>query len=93
MFIVGIFGTLPAISAQSSLQLSVPNNLRGRIMGLYGLTFSLRPLSGSQAGLISSFTNPTFAIAFGGAALSIFTVASYITNKNVRKFNHIIDAE
>ena len=93
MFIVGIFGTLPAISAQSSLQLSVPNNLRGRIMGLYGLTFSLRPLSGFQAGLISGFTNPTFAIAFGGAALSLFTVTSYITNKNVRKFNQIIDKE
>jgi len=93
MFIVGIFGTLPAISAQSSLQLSVPNNLRGRIMGLYGLTFSLRPLSGFQAGVISGFTNPTFAIAFGGAALSIFTVASFITNKNVRNFNQIIDKQ
>jgi len=93
MFIVGIFGTLPAISAQSSLQLSVPNNLRGRIMGLYGLTFSLRPLSGFQAGVISGFTNPTFAIAFGGAALSIFTVVSFITNKNVRNFNQIIDKQ
>ena len=93
MFIVGIFGTLPAISAQSSLQLSVPNNLRGRIMGLYGLTFSLRPLSGFQAGVISGFTNPTFAIAFGGAALSIFTITSFITNKNVRNFNQIIDKQ
>ena len=93
MFIVGIFGTLPAISAQSSLQLSVPNNLRGRIMGLYGLTFSLRPLSGFQAGVISGFTNPTFAIAFGGAALSIFTIASFITNKDVRNFNQIIDKQ
>ncbi|RUA19013.1 MAG: hypothetical protein DSY79_14205, partial [Chloroflexi bacterium] len=66
MFIMGIFNSMYMISIQSSLQIMVPDHIRGRVMGFYGMTWSIMPLGGMQAsGLASLFTAP-IAIAIGG---------------------------
>jgi len=48
MFLMGIFNSTYMISIQSSLQMLVPDQMRGRVMGFYGMTWSIMPLSGMQ---------------------------------------------
>jgi Na+/melibiose symporter-like transporter len=49
LFVIGIFNSMYRISIMSSLQMLVPDQMRGRVMGFYGMTYSLMPLGGMQA--------------------------------------------
>jgi MFS family permease len=84
MFIMGIFNSMYMISIQSSLQIMVPDHIRGRVMGFYGMTWSIMPLGGMQAsGLASLFTAP-IAIAIGGLAVVLFALGPATLNPKVR---------
>ena len=62
----------------------VPDQLRGRVMGIYGMTWSLFPLGGMQAGAIAEYTSAPFAVALGGAAVILFAVGMATGNRQVR---------
>lgn len=90
MFLLGIFNSAYMISIQSSLQLMVPDQMRGRIMGFYGMTWSISPLGGMQAGAIASFTGVPFAVAIGGLAVSAFALGPALVNRNVRQLGSLV---
>ena len=46
MVTMGVASSTYMISIMSSLQLLVPDNMRGRVMGFYGMTWSIMPLGG-----------------------------------------------
>ena len=52
------------------LQLNLPEQLRGRVMGVYGLTWDLMPVGGMVAGTIAEFAGAPAAVAVGGAFVS-----------------------
>ena len=54
MFAMGISTSTYMISIMSSLQMMVPDRMRGRVMGFYGMTWSIMPLGGMQAGAMAS---------------------------------------
>jgi predicted MFS family arabinose efflux permease len=60
-----VFFYLPTLMA--TIHSLVPNEYRGRVMGLYVTSFNLMPLGALQAGFLSSYFNPQFAVAFGGS--------------------------
>ena len=62
----------------------VPDHMRGRVMGFYGMTYSLMPLGGMQASAVASVIGAPWAISIGGMAVSVFAVATYLTNGQVR---------
>src|SRR3972149_2898458 len=49
-FFMGAFGSVYMITVQTALQLRVPDELRGRVMGVFGMTYNMGPLGGLQAG-------------------------------------------
>ena len=55
MFTTGLFTSAYMISAMTALQTMVPDQLRGRIMALYGISWSVMLLGGLQAGLIANY--------------------------------------
>lgn len=57
------------ITIMTVLQAAVPDELRGRVMGIHGLTWSLMPLGGLQGGFVANFFGAPFAVAVGGAAV------------------------
>ena len=69
------------------LQLLVPDAMRGRVMGLYVLTFGFTPLGGFLAGAIATFLGSAFAIGLGGGI-----VLTYILN-HLRPKSRIREAE
>ena len=72
------------ITVMSTLQTLVPDELRGRVMGIYGMTWSLLPLGAMQAGVVAEFTSAPFAVALGGGAVIVFAVGMAMTNRQVR---------
>mgnify|MGYP002528227764 CR=1 FL=1 len=84
LFVMGACNSGYMISIQSSLQMLVPDRMRGRVMGFYGMTWSIMPLGGMQAGALASIITTPFAIAVGGLAVSAFAIGPALLNRGVR---------
>ena len=84
MFIMGVFNSVYMISIQSSLQIMVPDRIRGRVMGFYGMTWSIMPLGGLQASALTSLFTAPIAIAAGGLAVALFALGTAAVNPTVR---------
>ncbi len=94
MVFLGVFNSTYMISVQSSLQLLVPDHMRGRVMGFYGMTWSIFPLGGMQAGALASAIGAPFAIFIGGIAVSAFAAGPALLNRNVRNLGiTLLEAE
>lgn len=87
MFIMGITNSVYMISIQSSLQIMVPDRMRGRVMGFYGMTWSIMPLGGMQASVLTSIFTAPIAIAAGGIAVALFALGSGLGNSTVRNLS------
>ncbi|MDE2779544.1 MAG: MFS transporter [Chloroflexota bacterium] len=87
MGLVGCSNSIYMISIQSSLQMLVPDNVRGRVMGFYSMTWSIMPLGGLQAGALASVSwiGAPFAVAIGGAAVVLFALATGAFNGRIRE--------
>ena len=90
MFVMGIASSSYMITIMSSLQLLVPDRMRGRVMGFYGMTWSIMPLGGMQAGTIATFVGVPVAIAIGGALVAAFSLGSALVNRQVRDIGSIL---
>ena len=90
MFIMGTSSSTYMISIMSSLQLLVPDRMRGRVMGFYGMTWSIMPLGGMQAGALASFVGVPVAIAIGGGLVAAFALGPALINRQVRNIGSIL---
>lgn len=72
LFVAGVGNSLALVSIMGSLQMLVPDNLRGRIMGLFSITFSMPALGSIVLTSIADTVNPRVAVALGGAFLISF---------------------
>ena len=88
MLIMGVSSSTYMITIMSSLQLLVPNNMRGRVMGFYGMTWSIMPLGGAQAGVIATFVG--VPVAIGGGLVAAFALGPAMINRQVRNIGSIV---
>jgi MFS family permease len=84
MFAMGIFSSTYMISVLSSLQMMVPDYMRGRLMGIYGITWNIMPLGGLYAGFLAGFIGTPFAVAIGGFLVMAFALGPAVFNKQIR---------
>ena len=87
MFVIGVFTSLSNTSLQSSMQMAVPDRLRGRVMGFYGMTYNIRPLGGLQAGALAALITTPIAVAVGGLALAFFAMLAALLSRKVRNLD------
>ena len=90
MAVMGTASSVYMISIMSSLQLLVPDRMRGRVMGFYGMTWSIMPLGGLQAGAIATFVGVPVAIAIGGALVAAFALGPALINRQLRNIGSIL---
>ena len=83
-FTMGVCSSVYMISIMSSLQLMVPDGMRGRVMGIYGMTWSIMPLGGMQAAAVAGLIGVPFAVAIGGLAVSAFALGPGLLNARLR---------
>jgi MFS family permease len=84
MFVIGICNITYATSIQNSLQMLVPDHMRGRVMGFYGMTYNIMPLGGMLAGALASLITAPLAIAAGGLAVAAFAIGPAMLNGEIR---------
>jgi MFS family permease len=72
LVLVGYCQVVYLIGGQMVLQTLVPDQLRGRVMGLYGMLWSIMPLGGALLNSIASLTGPRYALAGGAVVLLLF---------------------
>ena len=79
------FASLFLITSLTVLQLRVPEQLRGRVMSLHGITFSLIALGALFSGGVAEFIGAPIAVAIGAAivVLAVIVVAG--------KYLHLLD--
>ncbi|MBI4219709.1 MAG: MFS transporter [Chloroflexi bacterium] len=91
MFFVGAFTSSYMISIMSSLQMLVPDRMRGRVMGFYGMTWNIMPLGGMWAGALAGVIGAPFAIAIGAALVAAFAIGPASLNSKVRNLGGLLD--
>src|SRR2546428_3794600 len=90
MFVMGICNTTYNTSIQSSLQMLIPDHMRGRVMGFYGMTHNITPLGGMLASALADLITVPFAIAVGGLAFAAFAIGPAMTNGEVRNLGALL---
>ncbi len=81
------FGAAFLVSSMTVLQLIVPDALRGRVMGIHSITFSLIPFGGLMMGALASAFTPPTAVTIGSlmSLLVLFWIVG--SNKEVWRLN------
>ena len=75
LFFSGIFNSLTMITNQTILQTVVPDELRGRVMGVFSLTYSLIPLGRLQVGILADFLGAEVAVVIGSVVVILFSLS------------------
>ena len=75
------------VTSMTLLQLAVPDGLRGRVMGIYSICFSLIPLGGLLGGTVAALTSPPFAAALNAGILALVVVFVALTQPAIRRLN------
>ena len=60
------------VTMGAMLQLICQDEMRGRVMGVYGLTFGFTPLGGFLAGSVATALSAPIAVAMGGVIIAIY---------------------
>ena len=74
-FILGLTSQFYMTTINMILQIHLPEQLRGRVMGIYGLTWDLMPVGGMVSGTIAEFAGAPVAVGIGGALVAGMALA------------------
>ena len=84
IIVLGAFNSMYMVSVMSTLQMMTPDHMRGRVMGFYGMTWSIYPLGGMQAGALANVIGAPFAVVIGGVLVAAFALGPALLNANIR---------
>lgn len=83
--LAGLANMLYQTLTNTVVQLQVPDQLRGRVMGIFQLTWSLLPLGGMVQGGVASFAGAPIAVTVGGALVLGLAVVLAVTAPFLRR--------
>ena len=79
------FSSVFLVSSMTVLQIKVPDKLRGRVMGIHSITFSLIALGGFMAGALASKCSAPVAVIIG--AVIVLSSVIWITIRQLELLN------
>jgi len=85
LFAGAFFASIYLNLGMTTLQLLVPDHLRGRVMGVWGLTWFLAPAGGFVAASMAEWLGASMAVALGALAVSGFAAVLYLASADVRR--------
>lgn len=88
-FTIAMFSSIFMITSMTVLQLQVPENLRGRVMGLHGITYSLMPLGGLLSGFIATKSSAPIAISIAATLYLLIVAVIAMTQVHIRKIDGV----
>jgi len=84
LVLIGASNSLYLVGGLSTIQQLVPEQLRGRVMGLYGITWSLAPLGMTQGGMVAQYIGAPWAVALGAMAMVVVAGLLYVLSPDLR---------
>ncbi|HXK27380.1 MAG TPA: MFS transporter, partial [Candidatus Binatia bacterium] len=84
-FFLGLSSQFYMTTINTILQVNLPDQLRGRVMGIFGLTWDLMPVGGMIAGAIAEFAGAPVAVGFGGLMVAAMAAFVAIALPNIRR--------
>lgn len=69
-----VFASVFMVTAMTVMQLQVPDALRGRVMGIHSITYSLMPLGGLMLGAIAQRSSGVAAVTLAAAVYVAFVL-------------------
>jgi len=85
VFLISLFNSMYLIASMTVLQLRVPDTLRGRVMGIHGITFSLISLGALFGGSVASVFGAPMAVAAGASIVMLAVLSVATTQGEVRR--------
>ena len=85
LFAAGFSNAIYLNLALTTVQLNCPDELRGRVLSVWNLTWVLTPLGGFLAGGLAQVATASFAVAFGGVAVVVFAAYLYARVEVLRR--------
>ncbi len=83
-FALGMAGQFYMTTIHAVLQMNLPNELRGRVMGIHGLAWELMPVGGLISGAIAQFAGAPVAVTFGGIMVGGMAFFVAVTMPRIR---------
>ena len=87
IFFAGISNAIFIVCSITILQMKVPENLRGRVMGIHTITFSMLTAGALVLGIVAEFLSSSISIMIFSGALIIFNSIIYIKNPIIKSIN------
>ena len=89
--VAGALWTVFQVSTSVALNLLVPEEFRGRVMGLRSVIWSLSPLGALLGGLVATWVSTPFAVALGGGAVIVITLSMYALSSELRNVRTLVE--
>lgn len=86
-FTVALFASIFMITSMTVLQLRVPDDVRGRVMGIHGITYSLMPLGGLFTGYLATFTSIPIAVFIAASVYIVLIISIGISQAHIRQID------
>jgi MFS family permease len=84
--LAGFFEMIYITTNMTSLQLSVPDALRGRVMGIVSLRSGLMPVGAFVAGVGADLIGPQMVTIILGGCAAVIAVVVFLTSSTVRNY-------
>ena len=84
VLMAGVCNSLYLTGVMTTIQMQVPDVLRGRVMGIYTICYGSIPLGTIPLSQVSHLTDPRFAVALGGVLVIGFAIGITLFTSRVR---------
>ncbi|GMU39484.1 MAG: hypothetical protein AMXMBFR23_03500 [Chloroflexota bacterium] len=83
-FAAGFVASIYLNLGMTTLQILVPDELRGRVMGVWSMTYFLTPVGAFAVGGGAEFIGTQAMVALGGLSVTLFAAALYAVSPELR---------
>lgn len=91
IFLTGVAMSMYMVPVMTAMQLMVPDQLRGRIMGIWNMSYNIMPLGAMFAGALASLVGVPWAVSIGGIAVIAFALGPALLNPRIRALGKTVD--
>ena len=88
LFLGGVASSFYLNIGMTSLQLQVPDELRGRVMGIWSMTYFLSAVGGLPAGVAAVWLGTPLAVGLAALSVTAFALVLYVAVPSLRRMSN-----
>ena len=88
LFFSDLFASVFLMAAMTTLHTLVPDQFRGRVMGIYGISWALVTLGGLQVSFIAHYGSAPLAVGIGGSLVVTFSLGVALFSSRLRSLSY-----